>query len=71
MPELNGVAFYHHLRADSDDHALPFIFMSALRPPEITTADPYMAFLPKPLELDTLLSTIARMIEQQQAEIER
>ena len=70
MPELNGVAFYEHLRADPTYRVQPFIFMSALRPPDLTTADPYLAFLPKPLDLATLLSTIARMIEQQQAAIE-
>lgn len=62
MPQLNGVAFYHHLRADPTYHIRPFIFMSAIRPPELTTSDPYMAFLPKPLELDTLLITIEQML---------
>ena len=71
MPERDGVAFYRHLRADPAYQALPFIFMSALPPRQLTTSDSHMGLLLKPLELNSLLSTITRMLNQKQAESER
>lgn len=61
MPGLDGIAFYHGLRADPAYHTLPFIFMST-RPLRHASTDRHMTVLRKPLDPHTLLTTMTQLI---------
>jgi two-component system chemotaxis response regulator CheY len=65
MPLLDGAQLYQMLRADPRYQALPFILTTAALPPAALDTDPCGTFLAKPIQPETLLTTIARMLQQQ------
>lgn len=56
MPELDGVEFARRLRAHPATRDIPVVLMSSTRPDRETLGS--IPFLPKPFELDELLTVI-------------
>jgi len=62
MPVMNGWEFLRHCRREAECAPVPIIIMSAARDAS-TAADELgaQAFLPKPFELDDVLTTVDRL----------
>jgi two-component system cell cycle response regulator len=68
MPDLDGAAVLGLLRADPLTRAIPVVLMSALvGAREIAQQERANAFLPKPFDADTLLATVARVLQDSRA----
>lgn len=64
MPIMNGGEFGTVVKQDAVLAAIPFVFMSGTSEDVVRRAfKDYDAFLVKPIELDSLLATIQRLIE--------
>jgi two-component system, chemotaxis family, sensor histidine kinase and response regulator PixL len=59
MPEMDGVTFLRHLRAEPTTSRIPVIIASAISPPPEVEA---FAALRKPLALDALLSAVEQAL---------
>ena len=57
MPEVDGIEFVRRLRASPVTNNIPVVLMSSTRPTQEQLAD--IPFLPKPFDLDEVLSVIA------------
>lgn len=58
MPEVDGIEFVRRLRASPVTNNIPVVLMSSTRPTQDQLAD--IPFLPKPFDLDEVLSVIAK-----------
>jgi CheY-like chemotaxis protein len=68
MPDLDGAAVLALIRADPLTHGIPVVLMSALvGASEIAHEERADAFLPKPFDADTLLATVARVLQNTRA----
>jgi CheY-like chemotaxis protein len=61
MPRLDGWGLCRALQADARYQAIPVVLMSAGAAPDGADGCAYAAFLSKPFEVDTLLTTIRRV----------
>ena len=61
MPRLDGWALCRALQADARYAAIPVVLMSAGAAPAGAAGCVYAAFVRKPFEVDTLLTTIRRV----------
>ena len=58
MPDLDGRALCQAMRAEASYRSIPIVLMTAV-PAQISTADcDYTALVPKPFDLESLLTTI-------------
>lgn len=65
MPVMNGGEFGRAVSLDESVNHIPFVFMSATSEELVRSVyDGYDAFLVKPIELDTLLDVVQRLITQ-------
>lgn len=62
MPILDGPGFCRAMQAHPSYSAIPLIFMSAVPEFNVGSECPYAAFVPKPLDLETLLNTLERVL---------
>ncbi len=62
MPFLNGRDLFRALQADPAWRAIPFVLMTAIPAAAASEALAYTAVLPKPFELDALLTTVRQHI---------
>jgi CheY-like chemotaxis protein len=58
MPEVDGIEFVRRLRSSPVTNNIPVVLMSSTRPTQEQLAD--IPFLPKPFDLDEVLSVIAQ-----------
>jgi len=58
MPEMDGLAFARALRADGREPAIPVVVISADANPEHAAAVGARSFLPKPFDIEALLSAV-------------
>jgi CheY-like chemotaxis protein len=58
MPEVDGIEFVRKLRASPVTNNIPVVLMSSTRPTQEQLSD--IPFLPKPFDLDEVLSVIAK-----------
>lgn len=65
MPIVGGQGLIAAMRADPVSANIPVILMSAVSELEISkTTNGYRAYLRKPFDLDSLLSTVARLLAE-------
>ena len=65
MPGIDGSAVCRQLRADPRTAAVPIVFISALPPATLALRlqdCPYDAFIPKPFEIEQVVSTIQGLL---------
>jgi len=62
MPEVNGKQIIHTLRASPATHDIPAVLMSSTRPREAALRD--VPFLPKPFNLEDVLTIVERHIAE-------
>lgn len=60
MPEVDGIEFVRRLRASPVTNDIPVVLMSSTRPTHEQIDD--IPFLPKPFDLDEVLSVIAQYV---------
>lgn len=65
MPLLDGPDMCRTLQTNSEHALIPVILMSAVRDAGSKADCNYAAFVPKPFDLDGILSTIARFLPRQ------
>ncbi len=63
LPGMNGIQFYEHLRAHKSLADIPVILISA-DVPLYEVRKHHLTFVRKPFDLDELLNTIDRMLNQ-------
>jgi two-component system, OmpR family, alkaline phosphatase synthesis response regulator PhoP len=64
MPDLDGLALCQAMRAEANYRSIPIVLMTAV-PTQISTADcDYIALVPKPFDLESLLTTITRVLNE-------
>jgi CheY-like chemotaxis protein len=61
MPEMDGLTFLHHLRAEPDNAQIPVIIASAIAPPPEIQVE---AVLRKPLDLNALWSAVEKVLSR-------
>ena len=64
MPLLDGKALCRAVRDLPDFHNVPLVVMSAVGEWNIRDQCPYNAFLSKPFNIDTLVSTVERCLDE-------
>ncbi|RYF75351.1 MAG: response regulator [Comamonadaceae bacterium] len=65
MPVMNGAEFGRALSQNESLSQIPFVFMSATSEDVVQRVfDDYDAFLVKPIELDSLLTIVKRLIDE-------
>ena len=65
MPGVDGPGVCRQLRADARTAAIPIVFISALPPATLALRlqdCPYDAFIPKPFEIEQVVSTIQGLL---------
>jgi CheY-like chemotaxis protein len=64
MPDLDGMALCRAMRAEESYRSTPIVLMTAV-PAQLSIADcNYTALIPKPFDLETLLATITRALNE-------
>ena len=63
MPVLDGRALCRALERDPSYHGVPVVLMSAVQNIVSRTDCKYVAYIQKPFDLDSILSTVARVVE--------
>ncbi len=62
MPGLDGRAFCRAIQADPTYRRIPVVLMSAAAAPDARDGCNYAAFVRKPFDIDTLVSTISTVL---------
>jgi CheY-like chemotaxis protein len=64
MPDMDGRALCQAIRADATYRAIPIVLMTAV-PAQISTADcDYTALIPKPFDLESLITTVIQALNE-------
>jgi CheY-like chemotaxis protein len=64
MPDLDGWALCQAMRAEASYRSIPIVLMTAV-PAQISSAEcDYTALIPKPFDLESIMTTITRALNE-------